>query len=153
MLNIHHNATIKISIGSDHGGKNLRKILTAYLIKKGYTLIDHGSHSNKSVDYPDYAYMVSKDITIGKANYGILVCTTGIGVSISANKFSGIRAALIYNEDVAFFSRTHNNANIICLGEKYITPYLGIKLINIFIHTPFEGGRHEKRLIKITKQE
>lgn len=142
-----------ISLGSDHGGVELRKALKEQLIKDGLTVIDHGTMTNESVDYPDYAAMVSKDIIEKKADFGVLMCTSGIGVSISANKFHGIRAAKVDTDDEAEFSRRHNNANIICFGGKYQTPYIAHRLTNVFIKTAYEGGRHDKRLRKIEEQE
>lgn len=142
-----------ISMGSDHGGLELRKALKEKLIQEGYTVIDHGTDTNESVDYPDYAAMVAKDIIEKKADFGVLMCTTGIGVSISANKFHGIRAAKVDCDDEAEFSRRHNNANIICFGGKYQTPYMADRLTNVFIKTPYDGGRHDRRLGKIAEQE
>lgn len=139
--------TIPLSIGADHGGYLLREALLQGL--PDYTFIDHGTHSPQSVDYPDYARLVGQDILEGKAKLGVLICTSGIGISIAANKIKGIRAALVYNEDGAYFARLHNDANVICFGQKYITPYLAIKFLKTFIITPFEGGRHLKRLAKL----
>lgn len=140
-------------MGSDHGGYELRKALKEKLIKEGITVIDHGPNTPESVDYPDYAGFVAKDIIDKKADFGVLMCTTGIGVSISANKFHGIRAAVVNCDDAAEFSRRHNNANIICFGGKYQTPYMADRLTNVFIHTPYDGGRHDQRLRKIEEQE
>ncbi len=140
-------------MGSDHGGRELREALKARLQNSGITIIDHGSFTKDSVDYPDYAALVAKDVINKKAEFGILMCTTGIGVSISANKFHGIRAAVVCCDDAAEFSRRHNNANIICFGGKYQTPYLAERLTKIFINTPYDGGRHDQRLTKITELE
>lgn len=140
-------------MGSDHGGRELREALKAKLQDSGITIIDHGSFTKESVDYPDYAALVAKDVINKKAEFGILICTTGIGVSISANKFHGIRAAVVCCDDAAEFSRRHNNANIICFGGKYQTPYLAERLTKIFINTPYDGGRHDQRLTKITELE
>ncbi|PWU04675.1 MAG: ribose 5-phosphate isomerase B [Verrucomicrobia bacterium] len=142
-----------ISMGSDHGGFELRKALKEKLIQEGITIIDHGPFTHERVDYPDYAALVAKDIIEKKADFGIRMCTTGIGVSISANKFHGIRAAKVDTDDEAEFSRRHNNANIICFGGKYHTPYMADRLTNVFIKTPYEGGRHDQRLHKITEIE
>lgn len=144
---------MRVSIGADHGGLLLRESIIKYLADSGYEITDHGTKNKESVDYPDYAKIVGEDITSGKSDFGVLVCTSGIGMSISANKIPGIRAALIYNEDAAEYARRHNNANIICVGEKYVTPYIGAKCVKTFLETPFEGGRHEKRLKKIENQE
>lgn len=142
-----------ISMGSDHGGRELREALKGRLEKLGVTVIDHGSFGEESVDYPDYAAYVARDIIDKKADFGVLMCTTGIGVSISANKFHGIRAAVVCCDDAAEYSRRHNNANIICFGGKYQTPYLAERWTKIFINTAYEGGRHDRRLSKITELE
>ena len=139
--------TTPLSIGADHGGYLLREAILKGL--PDYTFIDHGTHSPQSVDYPDYARLVAQDILDGKAKLGVLICTSGIGISIAANKIKGIRAALVHNEDGAYFARLHNNANVICFGQKYFTPYLAIKLLKTFVETPFEGERHLKRIHKL----
>lgn len=139
--------TVHLSIGADHGGYLLREALIQDLAD--YTFIDRGTHSPSSVDYPDYAQRVAQDILSQKASFGVLICTSGIGISIAANKIQGVRAALVYNEDGAYFARLHNDANIICFGQKYITPYLAIQFLKIFVSTSFEGGRHVKRLAKL----
>ena len=140
---------MKISIGADHGGLQLRQSIIELLQSKDYTVIDHGAFTQESVDYPDYAHLVAQDVAEGRADYGVVVCTSGIGVSISANKVKGVRAALVMNEDMARYSRLHNNANVICLGQKYVTAYLAGLFLDIFLKTPFEGGRHATRVHKI----
>lgn len=140
-------------MGSDHGGFELRKALKEKLVQSGITVIDHGPFTSESVDYPEYAALVAKDIIDKKADFGVLMCTTGIGVSISANKFHGIRAAVVYSDDGAEFSRRHNNANIICFGGKYQTPYMADRFTKIFINTAYDGGRHDQRLLEIEAQE
>jgi len=144
---------MKISIGADHGGVDLKEILGQALRAAGHEVLDRGTHGHESVDYPDFAIAVSNDVAGGTAERGVLVCTTGIGVSISANKVHGIRAALCHNEDGAEFCRRHNDANIICFGQKYITPYMAAKMTMIFLNTAFEGGRHERRVKKIAAEE
>lgn len=140
-----------ISIASDHAGFLLKQALIRSL--KDLTFLDRGTHSTESVDYPDFAALVAQDIIHQKANFGVLICDTGIGISISANKVDGIRAALAYNEDAAGLSRHHNNANILCLAAKYTPPPLAQKILHIFINSPFDGGRHERRINKISLQE
>ena len=142
-----------ISIGSDHAGFELRKALIERLEAAGFTLIDRGPDDSEPVDYPDYAKTVAEDVLSKKADLGVLVCGTGIGISISANKIKGIRAALAYNEDSATYARKHNDANIICLGGKYHSPEFSEKLIKIFSSTDFDGGRHQRRVNKIMEQE
>lgn len=140
---------MKLSLGADHGGVHLKEHVLTYLKNQGHEVTDHGTQGCASVDYPDYAHQVARDVALGKADFGVLICTSGVGMSITANKTPGVRAALVTNEDIATFARLHNNANIICMGEKYITPYLAEKYLNIFLHTTFEGGRHERRVHKI----
>jgi ribose 5-phosphate isomerase B len=144
---------MKISLGSDHAGVDLKDILARALQAAGHEILDRGTHGHESVDYPDFAQIVSRDVAGGAAERGVLVCSTGIGISIAANKMPGIRAALCHNEDGAEFCRRHNDANIICFGQKYITPYLAQKLTLIFLDTAFEGGRHERRVEKIAAEE
>jgi ribose 5-phosphate isomerase B len=144
---------MKISLGADHGGVDLKDSLALALRAAGHEILDRGTHGHESVDYPDYAVLVSHDVVSGAAERGIVVCTTGIGISIAANKVPGIRAALCFNEDGAEFCRRHNNANVIAFGQKYITPYMALKMTEIFLRTAFEGGRHERRVGKITAEE
>ena len=118
-----------------------------------HDVLDRGTHSHDSVDYPDFAIAVSKDVVSGTVERGVVICTTGIGVSIAANKVHGIRAAVCHNEDAAEFCRRHNNANVICFGQKYDTPYMALKMAGIFLATAFEGGRHERRVDKIAAEE
>ncbi len=140
---------MKISLGSDHAGFRLRTALITALQAQGHELIDRGPANEASVDYPDFAQAVAADISSGAAQFGVLVCSTGIGISIAANKVPGIRAALVANEDAAEFSRRHNDANIICFGQKYTTPEMAAKYLEIFLRTPFEGGRHSRRIGKL----
>jgi len=144
---------MKVSLGADHGGVDLKDNLAQILRAAGLEIIDRGTHGHDSVDYPDFAVAVAHDVASGAAERGILVCTTGIGISIAANKIHGARAALCHNEDGAEFCRRHNDANIICFGQKYITPYMAQKMAMIFLNTDFEGGRHERRVAKITAEE
>jgi RpiB/LacA/LacB family sugar-phosphate isomerase len=140
---------ITLHIGSDHGGFELKQGVIAFLQQEGYNCIDQGTHDLQSVDYPDYAELVGKAILNDPAARGILICRSGIGVSIAANKIPGIRAAVVKIEDDAEYARRHNDANIICLGGKHTTLYLAQKFIKIFLTTAFEGGRHERRIMKI----
>lgn len=141
---------MKISIGSDHGAVELRQALAHFLKQSAFTLIDHGTHSSTSVDYPDFAQLVGSDIVAGRAQYGILICTTGVGMSIAANKIVGIRAALVHNLIDAEFARRHNNANVICFGARHETPDQAIAYTKIFIDTHFESGnRHYRRVEKL----
>ncbi len=140
---------LRVAIGCDHGGLGLKLHLKEFLLSVGAEIQDLGAHTRDSVDYPDIAQAVGKVVQAGAADFGVLVCTSGIGVSIAANKVPGIRAAIIHNEDAARFSRLHNHANVICFGEKYDAPYLACRHLEIFLTTEGEGGRHQRRVEKL----
>ena len=139
----------KICIASDHAGFNLKENIKDYLINKNVSIIDLGPNENKSVDYPDYAKKICNRIKSKKSDIGILVCGSGTGMAISANKFKNIRAAVCYNIKSTRLSRQHNNANIIALGARLTKKSLSLKLVELFLKTKFEGGRHLKRIKKI----
>ena len=139
----------KICIASDHAGYDLKEIIKDYLISNNISIIDLGPSENKSVDYPDYAKKVSKRLKLKKSDVGILVCGSGTGMAISANKIKGIRAAVCYNLKSTRLSRQHNNANIIALGSRLTKKKISLKLVSTFINTRFEGGRHQRRVKKI----
>ena len=139
----------KICIASDHGGYNLKESIKDFLIKKNVSIIDLGPRENKTVDYPDYAKKLSERIKAKKSDIGILVCGSGTGMAISANKIKKIRAAVCYNTKSTRLSREHNNANIIALGARLTNKKMSLKLVEIFLKTKFEGGRHLKRINKI----
>ena len=139
----------KICIASDHAGFNLKNYIKNFLIHRNISVIDLGPINNSSVDYPDYAKKVSKRIKAGKSDLGILVCGSGTGMAISANKTKGIRAAVCYNLKSTRLSRQHNNANIISIGSRLISKKIAFKLVSIFLKTKFEGGRHLRRVKKI----
>ena len=139
----------KICIASDHAGFNLKEQIKDYLINKSVSIFDLGPYQNKSVDYPDYAKKLAKRIKYKKSDIGILVCGSGTGMAISANKTKGIRAAVCYNSMSTRLSRQHNNANIIALGSRLSKKSLSLKLVEIFLKTKFEGGRHLRRIKKI----
>lgn len=140
---------IHIAIGGDHAAVDQKAEIIRYLESEGYSVINFGTDSYDSVDYPDYAVKVANDVANGNSDKGILICGSGIGVSIAANKVKGIRAALCYNEETAKLARQHNNANIICYGARFIEVDSAKKLIDNFLTTEFEGGRHENRVNKI----
>lgn len=142
---------MKIAMGSDHGGIHLKNHIKAYLEGKGYEVIDHGTYTEDSCDYPDFAKKVCEDITSGAsgAEKGILVCGTGIGISMAANKCKGIRAALVADVFSAKMAAEHNNANVICMGERTTGVGLAEMMIDTFLGTPFAGGRHQRRIDKI----
>ncbi len=139
----------KICIASDHGGYNLKEAIKDLLISKNVSIIDLGPFKNKTVDYPDYAKKLANRIKVKKSDVGILVCGSGTGMAISANKIKTIRAAVCYNTKSTRLSRQHNDANIIALGARLTSKILSLKLVEIFLKTKFEGGRHSKRVKKI----
>ena len=140
---------ITISIASDHAGFELKQVLIAHLRGIGHEVIDLGTHGADSVDYPDFAHKLCKHVAKNKNHVGILVCGSGVGMSIAANKNKGIRAALCYSVKNAKLSRLHNDANVITLGERLIKKTVALKCVESFLKTEFEGGRHIKRIKKI----
>ena len=144
---------MKIVIGSDHGGFALKEELKAFLIEQNISVEDLGTQNSESVDYPDYAARVALSIEKGVAHAGILVCGTGIGMCITANKFKGIRAAVLTNEFEAEMAKAHNNANVICLGGRVLDAETAKHLTAIWLKTQYEGGRHDRRLAKIAELE
>jgi len=138
-----------ISLGADHGGFELKDKLAQFLKEKGYEIIDNGTNSPDSVNYPDFGAVVAKDILEKRAELGVIVCGSGIGISISANRFKGIRAAMVTRKEYAQLARQHNNANIIAFGGRFTNFEEAKEYLDIFLSTPFEGGRHEKRINRI----
>jgi len=137
---------MKIAIGSDHAGFKMKEIVKAYLKRKKIAFKDFGTYSEESVDYPDYAGKVCGSILDGSCERGILICGSGIGMSMAANRFSGIRAALCHELFTARLSREHNDANVLCLGARVIGPGLAEEMVSVWMATGFAGGRHQKRL-------
>ena len=144
---------MKIALGADHGGYCLKTAIINYLIEKGIEYTDFGCFSEESVDYAVYAKKVADAVSCGEYDKGILCCGTGIGISIAANKVKGIRAAVVTNEFCAEMTRRHNDANILAMGGRVITPEQAVKFTDIFLNTEFEGGRHERRIAQITAIE
>ena len=142
-----------IAIGSDHGGFELKEKIRMYLEEKEIKYRDFGAYSANSVDYAPIAYKAASFIALGEAEYGILICSTGIGISIAANKVKGIRAALCGDEHCAEMTRRHNNANILCLGGLVTDHDRAIKIVDTFFSTEFEGDRHQRRIDQITQIE
>jgi ribose 5-phosphate isomerase B len=140
-------------IASDHGGLDLKESIKAYLEKRGIEVRDLGTDNGDSVDYPDFGERVGRAISTGEADKGILICGTGIGMSIVANKFPGVRAALIWDDFTARMSKEHNNANIIVMGGRMLTPENANEMVGVWLDAHFEGGRHQKRLDKIAQIE
>ena len=135
-----------LAIASDHAGVSYKKDLIAYLTEKGYECINLGTDTEDSVDYPLYADAVCKKVTTGEADLGILICGTGIGMSIAANKHRGIRAALCNEAESTAMTRHHNNSNVLCLGARMIPFETALELTKVFLTTEFDGGRHERRV-------
>ncbi len=144
---------MKIAIASDHAGRNLRRQIKSHLAARGHEVADCGSDSSDPVDYPDYAVKAARQVAGGEADRGVLVCGSGMGMMLSANKVPGILAVVPHTEDEARLSRAHNNANVACFGERLQDPDQVLKLLDLWLATPFEGGRHERRVEKIRKIE
>jgi ribose 5-phosphate isomerase B len=143
----------KLIAGSDHAGLALRAEAVRVATAAAFEVEDLGPFSGESVDYPDYARRVAEAVAAGRARFGILVCGTGIGMSIAANKVKGIRAAHCTTEFEARMARAHNDANVLCIGERVVGPGLAAAIVQSFLETPFEGGRHERRVEKIRELE
>ncbi len=144
---------MKIAIGCDHGGLEHKNAIAEHLKERGFEVADFGIYEQVSVDYPDIAVKVTDAVIQGEAELGILVCGTGIGMSISANKVKGIRAAACSEHFSAKYTRLHNNSNVLCLGGRVIGVGTAVELADLFVDTPFEGGRHQRRIDKITEIE
>ncbi len=140
-----------IALGSDHAGFELKEKLKGYLHETKTEFKDHGTFGSESTDYPDYAHLVAESVSKGEAEYGILICGTGIGMSIVANKHAGVRASNVESIDAARLARAHNNANILALGARLTTWERAAEIVKVFLSTPFEGGRHQRRVEKIHK--
>ena len=144
---------MKIAVACDHGGLGLKNTVKAHLKELGYEVVDFGTDSTDSCDYPDYALPAAEAVARGECERGIVVCSTGIGVSIVANKVPGIRCAHCHDTYCAEFTRLHNNANMLALGEKVVGTGYALKIVDVFLKTEFEGGRHSRRVDKITAIE
>ncbi len=144
---------MKIAVACDHGGIVLKQVLLRYLNENGYEVEDYGTDSCDSCDYPDYALPAAEAVANGKCDRGILICSTGIGISIAANKVRGIRCAHCHDTYSAKYTRLHNDANMLAFGQKIIGEGLMLEIVDIFLKTPFEGGRHQRRIDKITEIE
>ncbi len=140
---------LTIAIGADHAGFEYKELLKTYLTEKGYTVLDFGTDSTASVDYPDYVHPLAAEVASGQIEMGILICGSANGVCMTANKHREIRAALCWNTEVARLARQHNNANIICLPARFVTIDDAQQMVDAFLTTEFEGGRHQNRVDKI----
>ncbi len=144
---------MKVAIGSDHGGMNIKEEIKDYMKSKDIDFIDVGCTCNDSVDYPDYALPVADKVATGEVDRGILICGTGIGMSIAANKVKGIRCALVHDLFSAKATREHNDSNVLAMGERVIGPGLAREIAKVWLETEYEGGRHQNRLDKISSIE
>jgi ribose 5-phosphate isomerase B len=143
------NLTLPVAIGSDHAGFEYKEEIISYLEGKGLKVKDVGAFSKESADYPDFAHPVATLVEREQAAFGILVCGSGNGVAITANKHQGIRAAICWGEELARLARSHNNANVLCVPARFVDDNVTKQMVDVFIDTPFEGGRHESRVRKI----
>lgn len=143
-------ASLQLAAGSDHAGFALKQEMVEYLRSLGHEVTDFGTHSDQSVDYPDFAHPVAEAVESGEVVFGLLICGSGNGISMAANKHAGIRAALCWKAEIAELARQHNDANIISLPARYITAEEAKACIDKFLNTAFEGGRHANRVAKIT---
>ena len=142
---------MRISIGNDHAGVEYKNYIREYLLVKNIEVNNYGTDSLESVDYPDFAHPVSNDVNKKKSDLGILICGSGNGVCMTANKYKNVRAALCWNKELAILSKSHNNANIVCIPARFIEKEEALEIIKKFISEEFEGGRHERRVNKISK--
>jgi ribose 5-phosphate isomerase B len=140
---------IKIAIAADHAGFEYKTAIKQFLTEKGFECIDFGAHSSDSVDYPDVTHPLANEVVTGNSTFGILICGSGNGVCMTANKHQGIRAALCWNKELGELARLHNNANVLCLPARFIDLHTAIAICEVFLNTAFEGGRHANRVQKI----
>ncbi len=139
----------RIAIGADHAGFDYKETIRQHLTDQGYTVEDFGTYSADSADYADFAHPVASAVEEGRADWGILVCGSGQGVAMTANKHQGIRAALVWQPEIAALTRQHNNANVLCLPQRFIVLDDALECVRLFLETEFEGGRHERRVQKM----
>lgn len=140
---------MRISIAADHAGYPLKERIKQALIAAGHQVLDRGCHSEEPVDYPDYGILAAQDVSEHTADRAVLICGSGIGMCIVANKVRGVRASLCSDPEYALMSRRHNDANVLTLGARFLEPELALKIVNIWLNTPFDGGRHKRRVDKI----
>jgi ribose 5-phosphate isomerase B len=139
----------RIPIASDHAGFEMKEHLRSVLAKMGYEVEDIGTHSSDSTDYPDYAHPLAEKVEKGEATRGVLLCGTGLGMSYAANRHHGVRAAVVWDPEIAKFARSHNDANVLVLPARFVSAAAAEEILKNFLETPFEGGRHQKRVDKI----
>ncbi len=141
---------MKIAIGNDHAGTTYKETIVTHLEKLGHQVINFGTNTNDSVDYPDFAHLVSKEVSDAKVDLGILLCGTGNGVAITANKYSKVRAGLAWSKEIASIIKQHNNANVLVLPARFIAEVQAIEMVDAYLNAEFEGGRHKRRVDKIS---
>lgn len=142
---------MRIAIGSDHAGLQMKDSIRDHLVQQGHTVIDAGTNSDESVDYPDYAVAVARKVGSDEVDRGVLVCGSGVGMAIAANKVAGVRAAACYTVELARLSRQHNDSNVLSLGERLIDGELSIEIVDAWLDSEFEAGRHSGRVNKLTE--
>ncbi|AOZ99117.1 ribose 5-phosphate isomerase B [Flavobacterium commune] len=141
---------MKISIGNDHAGPEYKKAIVQYLESKGHQVTNYGTDTAASVDYPDFGHPVASDVEEGKADYGIVICGSGNGIAMTVNKHAGVRAGLCWTKEIAYLTRLHNDANIVSIPARYTSIEQAIEIVDTFLTTEFEGGRHQNRVDKIS---
>ena len=141
---------MKIAIGNDHAGPEYKTAIVVYLESKGYEVANYGTNTTDSVDYPDFGHAVAKDVSEGKADFGIVICGSGNGIAMTVNKHAKVRAALCWMKEIAALARQHNDANVISIPARYTSIQQAIEMVDTFLNTEFEGGRHQIRVNKIS---
>ena len=149
---IYINNTMKISIGNDHAGPEYKKAIVDFLKQKGHEIVNHGTNTFDSVDYPDFGHPVAIDVATGKADFGVVICGSGNGINMTVNKHQGIRSALCWDKEIASLARQHNDANIISIPARFTSIQQAVEMVDTFLNTNFEGGRHANRVNKIACQ-
>ncbi len=153
MVNSRMTRSLTVAIGADHGGVGLKNRLGAVLIEGGHQVLDFGTDGTVSVDYPDFAQSVCQAVTDNRADFGLLVCGTGIGMSIAANRYPEIRCGLVHDVTTARLTRAHNDANVLALGARIIGEEVALDILGAFLSTPYEGGRHDARIAKLNSTD
>jgi ribose 5-phosphate isomerase B len=143
---------MKISIGNDHAGPEYKKAIVKMLEAKGYVVTNYGTDSVDSVDYPDFGHPVATDVETGKADFGIVICGSGNGIAMTVNKHAGVRAGLCWTKEIAYLTRLHNDANVVSIPARFTSIEQAVEIVDTFLNTTFEGGRHQNRVNKIACQ-
>ena len=143
---------MKISIGNDHAGPEYKKAIVDFLKQKGHEILNHGTDTSDSVDYPDFGHPVAIDVATGKADFGVVICGSGNGINMTVNKHQGIRSALCWDKEIASLARQHNDANIISIPARFTSIQQAVEMVDTFLNSNFEGGRHANRVNKIACQ-